>query len=156
MPIAQPQSHDFLLCRSGECLCALPLAHVAETMRPLPTRAVPDMPPFLLGVAVIRGTTTPVVSLAQLLGEPAPATPNRFVTLRMANRIVALACDAVLGIRALAAQSLADIPLLSQALDSSSVAAIGLLDAELMLVLHSARMIPSAAWAALDAPEPAL
>lgn len=155
MPCVPNPSDDFLLCRSGERLCALPLAHVVETMRPLPTRPIPGMPPFLLGVAIIRDVTAPVLSLGRLLGEAAPATPTRFVTLRLAQRIVALACDEVLGVRTLAAQLLADIPLLLQALDSGSVSAITTLDAELMLILRSARMVSDAVWAALDAWEPA-
>ncbi len=154
MPLAPPASLDYLICRSGARLCALPLACVVETMRPLPTRPVPDMPPFLLGVSIIRGATAPVVSVAQLLGEPATAPASRLVTIKMRGRAVAFAFDAVLGIRSLAAQCLADIPLLLHALDTSSVAAIAILDAELMVVLQSARIIPDAVWATLDTAEP--
>ncbi len=143
-------STDFLLCRSGERLCALPLASVVETMRPLPVQAIPDMPSCVLGVAIIRQVAAPVLSLAQLLGQPQAAMPTRFVTLKLAKRTVALACDAVLGVRSLATQVLADIPLLVGALDSSSVAAISILDAELMLVLQSARMVSDSVWNAME------
>lgn len=153
--LTQPLSSDFLLCRSGDRLCAWPLAYVKETMRPLPTQAMPDMPSFLLGVAIIREVATPVLCLGRLLGQADNAKPSRFVTLRLADRVAALACDEVLGVRTLATQVLVDIPLLAPALDSGAIAAIRILDAELMLVMQNARLVTSGMWDAIDATEPA-
>ena len=48
-------------------MCALPLVHVLEVMRPLPLEKVEPAPAFLLGLAVIRGEPLPVVDVAALL-----------------------------------------------------------------------------------------
>ena len=141
----------FLVCRSGALLCALRLDHVAETMRPLPVEPVPAMPSFLLGVAIIRGAVVPVVSVARLLGAPGESPVSRFVTVRLGARQVAFAVQSVLGVRSLNAESMARIPLLLNEVDSASVAAIGSLDAELLLVLQSARIIDESLWQAIDA-----
>jgi purine-binding chemotaxis protein CheW len=73
---------SFLLCRGSSRLCALPLDSVAETMRPLPIEVLPGCPPFVRGVAVIRGRPTPVADLGVLLGAADPPQPVRFVMLK--------------------------------------------------------------------------
>lgn len=157
MPSAPVPSTPFLLCRSQQRLCALPLAHVRETMRALPLEAVPEMPPFLLGLSVIRGVAVPVLDLARLLGAEAgdgAAGPGaRYVTLELGQRQVALAVDAVLGVRTLDAAALGQVPALMQAADAGMVAAVGTLDAELMLVLQASRLVPDAVWQACAAPQ---
>jgi chemotaxis signal transduction protein len=50
-----------LVVMVGTRACAIPLHHVAETLRPLPIQSVAGMPNFVRGVSVIRGTPTPVV-----------------------------------------------------------------------------------------------
>ena len=62
-------------------------------MRPLPIRAVGVPQHAVLGVAVIRGSTVPVVDVAAFFGE-CSAQPRRFVTVRVADRVVALAVEA--------------------------------------------------------------
>jgi len=143
-------SESYLVCRSGDRLCALPLKHVRETMRPLPTQSLAAMPAFLLGAAIIRGVPTPVVSLASLLGEPAQALPTRFVTVHLGARCVALAVDSVIGMRALPIQDMADIPLLLQAMDSGNLSAITVLDAQLLSVLQDVRMVSDAVLDSVD------
>jgi purine-binding chemotaxis protein CheW len=140
-----------LICRVQARLCALPLAHVVETMRPLPVEAVVGAPHFVRGLAVIRGAPVPVVDTARLLGaQDAPA--DRFVTVNAGERRVALAMGSVLGVRAVPAGSLHPLPPLLHEASADVIAAIGLLDAELLLVLHSARLLPEDVWAAGDAP----
>jgi purine-binding chemotaxis protein CheW len=39
-------------------MCAVPLANIIETMRPLPTEAISGAPSFVLGVAIVRGIPT--------------------------------------------------------------------------------------------------
>jgi purine-binding chemotaxis protein CheW len=51
-------------------LCAVPLTHVIEIMRPLPVEPISDVPLFVQGVSIIRGIPTPVVDLGALLGAP--------------------------------------------------------------------------------------
>ena len=138
-----------LVCRVQGRLCALPLGHVIETMRPLPTVVVAGTPPFVRGLAVIRGTPLPVLDVASLLGE-ADASPGRFVTLTVGLRHVALAVDSVLGVRAIPPGSLRRLPPLLHEAGSEVVASIGLLDAELLLVLQSSRLLAEDAWEVLD------
>ncbi len=148
--------NSFLLCSSASRLCAFRLEDVAETMRPLPVDSIPAMPDFLLGVALIRGAVVPVVDVAQLVAGVAETRPNRFVTVKLGQRQVAFAVQSVLGVRTLNALSMAQIPLLLNEIDASSIAAISTLDAELLLVLQGARIIPEEVWQALDSEVPQL
>ncbi|AXE32166.1 chemotaxis protein CheW [Chromobacterium phragmitis] len=138
-----------LLCRSGQRLCALPLAHVRETMRALPVDPVPAMSDFLLGLALIRGAPVPVLDCARLMGSASPTRLSRFVTLVVGERLLALAVDDVIGVRQLAAAALADIAPLLDGSDDGLVQAIATLDAELLLVLRAGRLVPEEMWEAL-------
>jgi purine-binding chemotaxis protein CheW len=140
-----------LMCRVGSRLCALPLDHVVETMRPLPVEPLPGVPRFIRGVSVIRGDTVPVVDAAALLGaEESHRHPTRLVTVRIGDRRVALAVDAVLGVQAIPDESVRDlVPLLKQT-STDVISAIGTVDAELLLVLQSARLVPESVWALLE------
>lgn len=134
-----------LACRVQTRLIGLPLAQVIETMRPLPTEVVAGAPHFVRGLAMIRGAPVPVVDAARLLGvQDAPS--ERFVTLAVGLRRVALAVGSVLGVRAVAAESLHRLPPLLQDASADVVSAIGRLDAELLLVLNGARLLPDEAW----------
>ncbi len=94
------QSGFDVLFRVGACVCAIPVEHVAETMRPLPVERLAGLPPFVLGVSVVRGIPQPVVDAARML-DVATVAPGRFVALRVGARGVILAVEAVLGVRAL-------------------------------------------------------
>jgi purine-binding chemotaxis protein CheW len=130
-----------LVCRVETRLCALPLEHVVETLRALPIEPVADAPPFVLGLAVIRGEPLPVVDVGRLLGTDS-AQAERFVIVNAGGRRVALAVDHVAGVRAVAPESLVALPPLMHTAASDVIAAIGLLDAELLLVLQSTRFVP--------------
>jgi purine-binding chemotaxis protein CheW len=149
--VSEPKADLSLICRVDARLCALPLAHVVETMRPLPVEAIAGSPHFVRGLAVIRGVPVPVVDTACLLGAQA-APGDRFVTITVGDRHVALAVDSVLGVRAVPAGSLHQLPPLLHEAGADVVAAIGLLDAELLLVLRSTRLLPDDTWAGGDAP----
>lgn len=60
---------------------------VIEVMRPLSTTALPGMPGSLRGVAIVRGVTSIVVSLAGLLGED-DVDADRWVSLRGGTSMV--------------------------------------------------------------------
>lgn len=141
----------FLICRCDLRLCALPLETVAETMRPMPLESLPDMPSFVLGVSIIRGRPVPVVSLASLVGAADGAAFSRFVTLKTGGRLLALAVEEVMGVRELDPGSIEQVaPLLREA-GSEVISAITTLDAELLLVLQSAHLIPESVWRTLAA-----
>ncbi len=141
---------SFLVCRSNSCLCALPLISVAETMRPLAIEPLAAMPPFLLGVSVIRSAPVPIVDTAKLLGSTTPTRPQRIVTVKIGDRLVGLAVESVLGVRAIPLASLNEVPPLLHQVGDDTVSAITRLDAELLLVLESARIVPESVWAAID------
>jgi purine-binding chemotaxis protein CheW len=136
-------------------------------MRPLRVDGLANMPPFVLGLSIIRGAPTPVVDAAALLGHgPAggvahereeqwdanavgASAPTRFVVLRAGERRVALAVAAVLGVRPLARETLQALPPLLRHADEQVVAAIGTLDAGLLTVLAGSYLVPPSLWTAL-------
>ena len=158
--IGAEESDRFLLCRIGSRIGALALKDVRETMRPLPIEPLPGMPPFVLGVAIVRGFPAPVVDAARLLkpleSPPLPMTPPpsaRFVSLKLGERTAVLAVDAVLDIRPLGAGILADIPPLLREAGAEQMAVIGALDTQLLFVLEAARLLPDSIWSVIKAPE---
>jgi purine-binding chemotaxis protein CheW len=125
----------------GTRLCALPLEQVNETMRPMPLEPWPGAPAGVVGVSIIRGAPVPVVDASALLGGRS-TRPGRFVTLRVDGRVVALAVDAVLGVRAIARESMSDLPPLLRDAHRDGVSSIGALDAQLVVILEAARILP--------------
>jgi purine-binding chemotaxis protein CheW len=129
----------WLLCRAGSSFCALPLGHVVEVMRVLPIEALAGTPVYVLGLSIIRGTPTPVVDTAILCsGRTAPS--HRLVTVRAGTRIIALAVDRALGVQSIRAGT--PLPPLLREAASDMVSAIGRVDAELLLFLSTARIVP--------------
>lgn len=148
---AEPAAaHRVLAVRAGARMLALPIESVVETMRPMPVVPLAGAPSFVRGLAVIRGLATPVVDLAELLGAAGEA-PGRFVTLRLGERQLALAVEAVLGLSALEPAALAALPPLLDEAAGGAVDSVGLLDAQLVLVLRAARLIPDDIWDLIDA-----
>ena len=136
------QIDDFsLICRVSSRLCALPLRHVVETLRPLPVAPVAGAPEHVLGLSLIRGVVQPVVDVARLLGQ-ANAGIHRFVTLAVGGRRAALAVSAVLGLHEVDRIAWQALPPLMRDAGREAVAALGERDAELLLVLDSARLVP--------------
>jgi purine-binding chemotaxis protein CheW len=136
-----------LILRIGSALCALPVEHVAETLRPLPTQALAGAPDFVRGLSVIRGEPTPVIDLAQLLGN-ADVPVTRYVSLLAGKRRIALAVADVPGVRSLPPGAFGALPQLLR--DAERVEAVGRLDAELLLVLRAARLVGEDDWARID------
>jgi purine-binding chemotaxis protein CheW len=145
-----PDRDRCLVCRVEDRLCALPLAHVRETMRPLAVESIPGAPTAVAGLAIIRGVPVPVVDLASML-VGRTSHPTRFVTLDVSGRQVAVAVDAVIGVRAIASEALEELPPLVRDAASDTVAAVGTLDAQFLVVLRSARLLPESLWSALEA-----
>lgn len=131
----------FLVTRVPGRLCAFDLAHVVETMRPLPVEPVAGAPAFVLGLALIRGIPTPVIDLAAWMGVP-PSPPTRFVSVAAGGRHVAIAVTAVTGVRRLDASALQTVPPLVREAAPGHVQLVGSLDADLLVVLGAARLLP--------------
>ena len=148
-----PAVSQSLDCRVGNRLCAIPLTHVIEIMRPLPIEVFAGPPLFVEGLSIIRGKPVPVVDVGKLLGDPqAPA--GRFVTLRAADRSVALAVEGVLGVFALGNVAIGDLPPLLRDAGAEAISAMGVLDEELLVVLSHARIVPEELLAAMSAERP--
>lgn len=112
-------------------------------MRPCRVDRVQSAPPYLMGLAVIRGESVPVLDGALLLsGESSPVT--RFVVLRVGERRVALSVAEVVGTRVLAAEELGVLPPLLGG-SNELVARLGVLDGTLLEVLESGRLLEVAA-----------
>jgi purine-binding chemotaxis protein CheW len=139
-----------LFCRARSRLCALPLSGVVETMRPLPVKPVVNAPRFVAGLSLIRGHPVPVVDLGALLAGGEPDSPTRFVSLRVDSRRVALAVEEVCGIRDLP-DTLGSLPGLLAHASAELISAVGSLDAELLFLLETARLVPESVWRRLDA-----
>jgi len=134
-------------------VCALPLTHIIETMRPLPIESLADVPSFVSGVAIIRGIPTPVVDLGAILGTPNQST-ERFVTLRVGDRQVALSVKAVLGVRDLdTITTIRELPPLLQRASKDVVETIGTLDEQVLMVLRAGWELPNEVWQSLTAQE---
>jgi purine-binding chemotaxis protein CheW len=139
-----------LLCQVGSLICALPLQHISETMRPLPLEPFNGMPPYVDGLSIIRGAPVPVVDLARLLGNESAARRTRLVVVKVQGRRVALSVERVIGIRALDTSRSGALPPLLGNARSDFVSAVGSLDAHLLVVLESGRILPDSTWASLE------
>lgn len=139
--VSQDRSR-YLFCRARAVRCAVPLQHVVEIMRPLPLQTVSGTPAFVTGAAVVRGLPTPVIDCGVLLGDVTPSRHTRWATIRHGGRVAALAFEEILGVRTLAA--IEALPHLLRG--SEALAAMASIDAELVLVLESARLVPESTW----------
>jgi len=142
-------SESFLICGVGTRFCGLPINYVTETMRPLRSEPLGGTPEFIRGVAVIRGEAVPVVDAGLLLGGE-EANASRFVSIRFDERTVALAVDAVLGVRAIADDDLRELPPLLEGASGDVIASLGQLDSEMLVVLEGARLVPESVWDMID------
>jgi purine-binding chemotaxis protein CheW len=143
---------SWLVCRAGTHLCAMALQHVAEVMRMLPIEPLAGAPHYVRGLCIIRGAPTPVVDTGSLMGDRA-TRPERLVAVKAGGRGVALAVEAVVGVRAIRAGASDQMPPLLRDAATETVAAIGILDAELLFFLRTARIVPEELLSRLDALE---
>lgn len=147
-----PHQAPVLLCTIGARQFALPLTNIIECLRPLPTEAVSAMPWFVLGVAMIRGAPVPVVDVGALVGIPRSGPATRFVVLRLGDRRVALAVEGVTGTRQVDGGTFPNLPPLLAGAASDTLAAVGVLDEQLLLLLQPARAIPDDVWQTPESP----
>jgi purine-binding chemotaxis protein CheW len=140
----------WLLCRAGATLVALPIEDIVETMRVLPHTRVEGAPPYILGLSIVRGLPAPVVDVGRIING-APSRAARLVTVRQAERIVALAVDEVVGITAFAADTFGRLPPLLRDAATDAIVGVGAADAELLVFLGTGRLVPEDVLAELSA-----
>jgi purine-binding chemotaxis protein CheW len=132
-----------LVVAGGMHRVGIPLASVRETMRPLALEPLRGTPSFVLGLAIIRGASVPVVDLGALFGHATASTNvRRFVTLELEGRSVALAVSAVEGVRALDSRDFSAMPPLFARAAGEAIEALTLHDAGLLFVLSATRLVP--------------
>jgi purine-binding chemotaxis protein CheW len=119
-------------------------------MRPLPIETIAGVPSFVLGLSVVRGTPVPVVDLEAVVGEGRMRSIARFVALQLGERRVALAVGAVIGMRDVDGARMIELPPLLRDARTDTVEAIGVLDAELLVVLRASRLLPDEIWQKLS------
>jgi purine-binding chemotaxis protein CheW len=137
-----------LLVGVSHCICALPLAHVIETMRPLPLETIAGVPPYVCGASIVRGVPTPVVDLGMVLGKGV-GTNGRFVSLRLSDRQVVFSVRDVLGVQRLDDSQIEDLPPLLQEATNETIESIGTLDRQMLFVLRASWMLPDSIWRTL-------
>lgn len=144
-----------LLFRVAGALVALDAGRVRETLRPQPVLALSDLPAGVLGTAIVRGTTVPVVDVAPLFAEAAAASRPRWITvLPSPERMVAVVADEVVGVMDAQRLGRADLPpLFSGVSASAALEALGRLDGELVALLALARLVPEELWGRVAQPE---
>lgn len=141
-----------LVLSVGGHLCGVPLSDVAEICRPVTTRPLPGAPVFVLGVAILRARPTPVVDARRLLGHGAEEAPTRYVSLKVGaerSRLIALAVDAVVGIREVSPERLDPLPSVLGGAEPL-LQSLAALDGELFMLLQHARLLPEALWTELE------
>lgn len=147
-----------LLCHVGDLLCALPVEHVVETLRPLPLEPL-GTSELVRGVAIVRGTPVPVIDAGVALGRPRLTAARRWIVLRLDVRRAAMAVDEVVGVSKVTNASFAALdPLLAgrdhgsaaHGTTAASIQSLAAIDQALMVVLRAARLVPPAVFAALE------
>jgi purine-binding chemotaxis protein CheW len=146
-------SNSTLAIRVGARICAIPLSDVVEIMRPLPIEAWIGTTDVVRGLSVIRGVPVPVVDLGRLVGASGNCLSTRFVAIRVGERLVALAVDAVLDIREFDPTVRTQMPPLLSDACTDLVESVGALDTELFTVLKSCSIVPETIWDALPRQE---
>lgn len=138
---SKDQLETILLVRSLRWYCAFPVATVRETCRPLPLQSVQGVPPFVRGVSVIRGVSTPVLHLGMMLSDEAYRPGQRFVNAVVSSRPVAFEVDEVLGVRRLSRTQLAATQPLVQGALTTRIDMLSVLDGELLAWLDTTKLV---------------
>src|SRR5258708_5158696 len=131
-----------LAIRVGARICAVPISDVVEILRPLPIEVWSGAQHGVRGLSVIRGAPVPVVDLGTLLGASSNCVRTRFVAIRVGERQVALAVEAVLGIREFTPAVRTQMPPLLSDVCTELVEAVGAFGSELFMVLKASGIVP--------------
>ncbi|GAB4255464.1 chemotaxis protein CheW [Deferrisoma sp.] len=100
-PEARPADRlEFLEVESAGERYGFPVGAVAEILRPRTVTPVPRTPPWVLGIASLRGSMLPVVDLSARIGiEPGGEAPGeRIVVLRDGDEAMGFRVDRVVGV----------------------------------------------------------
>lgn len=145
------QRSAVLMVRARGWICTLSSSFVIEVMRRLPIEPVVGAPSFILGMSIVRGEVTPVLSLGALLGSVDRDVAERFVLVQVGQRRAVLGVEAILGVDVIDEKQLDDAPgLLSEVLPRD-VTRIGVLDRSVLVMLESGKLLSEDTWRAVAA-----
>jgi purine-binding chemotaxis protein CheW len=148
---ASPHNASVLMVRARSWICALSSGFVIEVMRRLPIQPIVGAPLFILGMSIVRGEVTPVLSLGVLLGSSERVLPERFVLVRVGERRAVLGVDEILGVDVVEQKRLDEAPgLLSEVLPRD-VTRIGVLDRSVLVMLEAGKLLSEDTWRAIAA-----
>ena len=91
--VPAPLLEDFLLLRVGGEAFAVRMGEVGGIYADREVTALPGSPPYLTGVAGLRGSVFPVYDLGVLLGYPVPKAPRRWFLLVRRREPLGVAFD---------------------------------------------------------------
>ncbi len=151
--VAEAPTWKALLVACGSRRLALRLRDVVEVCRALPIAPLPGVTAPVIGVAILRGVPVPVVDVGMLVEATDSGPPAMFVTIRIGQRVAALAVGEVLGIRDLP-DRLDELPPLVADSRAAGIAAVARLDGELVAILRHSRLVPAVTWDLLAGASP--
>jgi chemotaxis signal transduction protein len=149
----------FLTVKIGTKYAAINVQDIKEILRPLALEPFANLPPFVLGLSMIRGLQIPVISLKKFLegthninSDLAAHNIKKliWVTLNVTGKPVAMEVDSIAGIFEISSDVLQNVPPLIAHAHSDSISSCGVLDHNLLLILQSALLIPGDVWQKLD------
>lgn len=131
--------------RLGGELFAVDIAVVERVLRYESPRVIPNVPAWVEGVIEYQGRVVPVIDLRRRFEmEAATAGPHaRLLVLATGEELVAVVVDAVLDVRALKDEEIADPPAFFRGLAGEYLRGLARGNGELVVLLDAARLLSS-------------
>lgn len=134
---------QLVLFRVAETAMAVPVAQVEYVERLGALMPVPGAPPFLRGVASLRGQVVPIVDLAERLGlGHHPLGPRaRVLVVREEGQVVGMAVDDVLRVLYVPEDTVHPPPPVVARVSARFLAGVAHLQGDVVLVLNLQRVL---------------
>jgi purine-binding chemotaxis protein CheW len=142
-----------VLCQVAEALCGIPAGEVAHVELVPALAPLPSAPPYVAGVAIVRGQVLPAVSLRLRLGLPARPhdARSRMVVLQHGGRRAGLLVDSARELVRLSAGAVQPPPAAVGPLSGAYLAGVAPRGEQLILILDVAALLDSAGPPGADA-----
>ncbi len=134
---------QLVLFQVAETAMAVPVAQVEYVERMGPLTPIPGAPPFLRGVASLRGQVVPVVDLAERLGlGHRPLGPKaRVLVVRVEGQTVGMAVDDVLQVLYVSEDAVQPPPPVVARVSARFLTGVAYLQGDVVLVLDLQRVL---------------
>lgn len=134
---SRENGRSMLIVQLGVESVAIPVESIRDVAPMPPVARLPGMPPWQLGVAQHRGDPLSVLELCRLLGRSSCVEPSMLVIVEIPPRAIAIAADALVGIRDIFADEYAS-DLSSSASEEASM--IDAVTSDLISIIHPERL----------------